>query len=261
MDLNGKVAIVTGSSRGLGKAISKTLARVGVKVVLAARTELPHPRIDGTIMKTAEEIIAEGGIALPVKCNVTSDDDISLLVENTLKQFDRIDILVHCAAANFPGGIEATQLAKWDILMGLNFRGLAALVKSILPSMKQQGEGHIINVSPKINHALTEGGTYSLSKQISTLLSLTMAEEFKQYGIAVNTLWPEGSLRTEGMIAMGRINSNNQDPQRFADAVFEIVSKDPKAYTGHTLSDIEILREVGIEDFSKYDLPQLEENS
>ena len=253
MDLNGKVAIITGSSRGLGKAIALTLARNGVKVVVAARTESPHPRIGGTIMQTANEIIAEGGSVLPVKSNVILDDDVTSLVEKTLNEFDRIDILIHCAAANFQGGFEATDLGKWDILMGLNFRGLASLVKSVIPSMKQQGEGHILNVSPKIGGNIT--GPYTLSKQASTLLSLSMSKEFSTYGIAVNTIWPEGSsLRTEGMIAMGRVNPDDQSPQRFADAVFEIISKDPKKYTGNTLSDMEVLRECGVNDFSKYDL-------
>ena len=119
--------------------------------------------------------------------------------------------------------------------------------------MKQQGEGHILNVSPKIGGNIT--GPYTLSKQASTLLSLSMSKEFSTYGIAVNTIWPEGSsLRTEGMIAMGRVNPDDQSPQRFADAVFEIISKDPKKYTGNTLSDMEVLRECGVNDFSKYDL-------
>jgi citronellol/citronellal dehydrogenase len=270
MELNGKVAIVTGSSRGLGKAIAKTFARAGASVTLAARTEEPHPRIGGTIIQTAKEIKEEGGTSLPVKCNVAIDDDIESMVQKTLDVFGHIDVLIHPAAANFPGSIEATDLRRWDILMSLNFRGLAALAKAVLPSMKTAGEGHIVNVSPKLRldtgtsgvQSGYFGGPYGLSKQASTLLALTMAEEFKDYGIAVNTIWPDGSrLRTEGMIAMGRVDPSAQDPQRFADAVAEIISKDPRSYTGHSLSDIEILHDAGITDLSKYDLPPLEETS
>ena len=270
MDLNGKVAIVTGSSRGLGKAIAKTFARSGASVTLAARTEEPHPRIGGTIIQTAEEITAEGGTSLPIKCNVAADEDIESMVQKTLDAFGRIDILIHPAAANFPGGVEAMDLRRWDILMGLNFRGLAALAKAVLPSMKTAGEGHIVNVSPKLSPDIGKsgvqsgyfGGPYGLSKQASTLLSLAMAEEFKDYGIGVNTIWPDGSrLRTEGMIAMGRVDPGAQDPQRFADAFSEIVAKDPRLYTGQSVSDIEILHDAGITDLSKYDLPPLEETS
>jgi citronellol/citronellal dehydrogenase len=256
MDLNGKVAIVTGSSRGLGKAVAKTFARAGAKVTIAARTEEPHPRIGGTIKQTAQEIQESGGLALAIRCNVASDDDIENLIKKTLDEFGRIDILVHPAAAISRGGLEETDLKRWDILMGLNLRGLAALTKAVLPSMKTAGEGHIINVSPKITQ--TFGGPYGLSKQAATLLALSMAEEFKDYSIAVNTIWPADSkLRTEGMVAMKMAPRDGHDPQRFADAVATMVSKDSKSYTGNSVTDIEVLKEEGITDLSKYDLPPL----
>ena len=102
--LSGKVAIVTGASRGLGKAIAMRFADQGAKVAILARTEEPHPRIAGTIHETAEGIMAGGGVCLPLKCNVGSAEDIANAVNATLGEFGRIDIVIHNAAANFQGG-------------------------------------------------------------------------------------------------------------------------------------------------------------
>lgn len=260
MELDGKVAIVTGGSRGLGAATAKAFARAGTKVTLAARTEQPHPRIGGTLLQTADAIKAEGGVALPVRCNIASDEDVEAMVQKTVEEFGRIDFLVHPAAANFPGGVEANDMRRWDILMGINFRGVAVLAKAVLPSMKEAGGGHIINVSPRYP-APTQGefaGPYGLSKTASTLLSMALAKEFGQYGIAVNTIWPEGRLRTEGMLAMGRVDPDARDPQKFADAVLAMMSQDPKTYTGRMMTDVEALAEIGVTDLSKYDLPPME---
>ena len=122
--------------------------------------------------------------------------------------------------------------------------------------MVNNGEGHIINVSPKLSG--DPGGPFQLSKQVSTLLSLSLAAEFKKDAIAVNTIWPSGRLHTEGMVALGWIDKDTKDPQQFADAVAAMVAKDPRTYTGRSMSDTEVLQEEGVTDFSKYDLPSAE---
>lgn len=250
--LDGKVAIVTGASRGLGKAMALTFAREGAKVALLARTEEPHPRIGGTINETAEAIRAAGGTALPIRCNVGSAEEIGVAVQRTLDELGRIDILVHNAAANFPGNAADIDPGRWDILMGVNPRALFLLVRGALTGLKAQG-GHIISVSPKLATTSSNAAPYGLSKQLQTLLTLGMAEEFREHGIAANCLWPDGQRTSEGFMLMrGGFVSGMLDTQIFADAALAMVSKDTHSYTGRALLDTEVLREEGITDFSPY---------
>ena len=251
--LDGRVAIVTGASRGLGKAMALTFAREGARVALLARTEEPNPRIAGTIHATADEIRQTGGTALPIRCNVGAPEDIEAAVQRTIEEFGRIDILVHNAAANFPGSAVEIDPRRWDILMGVNPRALFLLARGALPSLQTQG-GHIISVSPKLETALRGAALYSLSKQLQTRLALGLAEELREQGVAANCLWPDGQRTSEGtMLMRGGFVDGMLDTQIFADAALAIVTKDPRTNTGRALLDKEVLQEEGITDFSGYE--------
>ena len=251
--LDGKTAIITGASRGLGKAIALTFAREGASVALLARTEDPNPRIAGTIHETAEAILNAGGVALPIRCNVGSPEDIEAAVNATLAQFGRIDILVHNAAANFPGGAVEIDPRRWDILMNVNPRALFLLTKGALQALQAQG-GHIISISPKQQTSVGGASPFTLSKQLQTSLALGLSKELTEQNIAVNCLWPDGQRTSEGtMLMRGGYVSGMLDTQIFADAALAIVSKDPRGYSGRTLLDAEVLREDGITDFSLYE--------
>jgi len=251
--LSGKVAIVTGASRGLGKAIAMRFADQGAKVAILARTEEPHPRIAGTIHETAEGIMAGGGVCLPLKCNVGSAEDIANAVNATLGEFGRIDIVIHNAAANFQGGAIDIDPNRWDISMNVNPRALFLLVRGSLEALKQNG-GHIISVSPKLEDSIRGASPYMLSKQLQTRLTLGLAEELKGHGIAANCLWPDGQRTSEGTMMMrGGYVEGMLDTSLFADAALAMVTKDPQSYTGKTLSDIEALKEDGIVDLSCYE--------
>ena len=262
MDLEGKVAIVTGSSRGLGKAMALAFARAGAAVAVAARTEEPHPRVKGTIHQTVEEIKAFGGRVIAVKCDVAIDEDIHRLAEETLKEFGQVDILVHNAAALMRGSIADLTLQRWDIMWKVNCRALFALAKEVLPSMQALGGGHILDVAPALrlpdpvspSAEGQRGGarTAGLLKQWASQLAMTMAEELAPYNIAVNCLHPAGARNTEGMQVVAGGNYGHTSPQLFADAALAIVTKDPSSYTGRTLTDEQVLRDEGVQDFSQY---------
>ena len=129
MRLHDKVAIITGASRGLGKAIALAFSREGARVVVAARTEKPSRLIAGTIYETAQEIENSGGIALPVKTDVANEDDVAIMLQRTMEKFKRVDILVANAATNRPAPFLKMPLKIWDEIIRVNIRGVALCAK------------------------------------------------------------------------------------------------------------------------------------
>lgn len=264
MQLEGKVAIVTGSSRGLGKAIALTFALEGAAVVVTARTEEPNPRISGTITQTVEEIQAAGGTAIGVRCDVGVDEDLQHLLDTVMKECGGVDILVHNAAARIPGGILDLTTRRWDVLWNVNLRAFFVLAKGVTPSMQARSGGHILNVSPGLRLPDPAQGTGDsspprdtniggLPKEWASQLALALAQELAPHRIAVNCLFPRGPRNTEGMRASsGGAAYGHTSPQIFADAALAIVTKDPATYTGHTVTDEEVLRAQGVTDFRRY---------
>ncbi|MBI4497826.1 MAG: SDR family NAD(P)-dependent oxidoreductase [Chloroflexi bacterium] len=258
MSLEGRVALITGASRGLGKAMALTFARAGADIVVAARSETqPHPQLPGTIYETAEAVRALGRRALPVRCDITKPEDIDAAVAKALEEFGKIDILVHNAAVRVMGSLAEMPLRRWDLMLNGNFRAAVGLVKGVLPSMQQQGWGHILVVAPKPDPeaARGEGLAYGLSKAAASLFVLGAAQELAGYGIAINCLWPEGARDSEGTRMFRPLDpKNTTTADLFADAALVIVSKDPSVRTGQALDDETVLRAEGMTDFSRYAL-------
>lgn len=239
MELNKKVAVVTGSSRGLGKAIALSFARKGARVVVAARTEKPSRFIPGTIYETAEEIESLGGIALPVKTDVASEIDVDKMVQKALDRFERIDILVANAATNRPAPFLRMPLKIWDEIIRVNIRGVAVCAKAVLPAMMEQGEGHIItlsSVSYKLHHEPFTGLAYDVSKAAINRFTTGLADELKSHRIAVNALVPDNTV-TEGwsFLNPSADKSGWSKPERWASYAAFIARQDSASFTGKIL--------------------------
>lgn len=138
MELNGKTAIITGSSRGIGLAIAKRLAKAGVNIVIAAKTDTPHPKLPGTIHTAAEEIISSGGKALPLVLDVRDEMQIQQVVDQSAAHFGGIDILVNNASAIYLAGIEHTPAKKYDLMQQINVRGSYLMAQACIPYLKNQ---------------------------------------------------------------------------------------------------------------------------
>lgn len=197
-DLTGKVAIVTGGSRGIGRAVSFGLARAGAKVVVASRTEAevsPDAEFQryaaGNIHDTAESIRREGGDALAVKCDVTDANDIRGLVAATLAHYGRLDILFSNAGIDCESPVADLDPDLLDRCLAVNVRAPLLLCKYALPALLEQGSGSIIGVTSGSARGYREGRVgYSMSKAALERMFLSLAEEVRPNNIAVNLFSP-----------------------------------------------------------------------
>ena len=256
MRFEGKVALVGGASRGLGRRLALGLAAEGADVALAERTEEENPRLPGTIHSAAEELRALGRRALALRMDVTSEEQVQQAVAGTVEAFGRLDIVVLTAAAVFPTGIEDTPLRRWDLMMQLNLRAPFVLMQAALPHLRAAGGGHVLVVSPPLGPEMLGGRNvpYALSKQAGTMLVVNAARELAESGIAANCLWPAHPRRTEGMLVLGiQREEDLKNPQIFVDAALALLAKEPRAFTGQALTDEALLAREGVTDLSPYD--------
>jgi len=244
MKLSNKVAIVTGSSRGLGKAIAIGFAGEGASVVIAARTEVEGP-MPGTIYKTAEEIEALGQRAIAVRCDVTSEESVNNMVQKALAQFGHIDILVNNAGIAYYPPVVETPLKRWELVIRVNLIGAFLCTKAVLPKMVEQRRGSIINitsVSATDRGPSVTGVAYGVSKAGLERFTWGLATEVGKYNIAVNALKPKGVVDTEGMRFMLPDEDRSQwvSPDMMVKAAIFLAAQDATGVTGTVAFDEEI---------------------
>jgi citronellol/citronellal dehydrogenase len=200
--LAGSVAIVTGASRGIGRALAIGLADAGAAVVCAARTEVESAgNLPGTIHATAAAVAASGGSALAVRCDIGSEHDIENLIESTRARFGRVDVLVNNAMTPTRAPFADSTAEQWDESMRVNVRSLFLTSRAIMRPMADAGGGSIINISsgaadPNIVGLPPGYLTYSVAKAALERFSTALAGELAPLGIAVNALRP-GAVKTE----------------------------------------------------------------
>lgn len=249
MKLDGKVAIVTGGSRGIGKQICLTLAGEGARVVVAARTETEGGKLSGTIHQTAQEISDAGGTALAVRTDITKDEDVANLVKAALNEYGRIDILVNDAAANMNATVMDLSIKRWDLMMNVNLRGTFMCSKAVLPTMIEQRSGNIMAMTSIAAKRKAPPGEvcYTITKAGIELFCWGLAKEVAEYNIAVNDLYPTGGVTTDGFKEVFKHRAFDEDfmkqmksPQAIADAALWIVQQDATTFTGQSVNDDEV---------------------
>ena len=256
--LQGKTLFITGGSRGIGLAIALRAARDGASVAIAAKTTEPHPKLPGTLYTAAEEIEKAGGRALPCVVDIRFEDHVQAAVEQTVKTFGGIDILVNNASAIYLSGTLETPMKKWDLMHGINARGTFLCSQACLPHLKKAKNPHILNNSPPPStdpRWFAPHVAYSLAKFGMTFCALAMAEEFRDEGIAVNTLWPKTVIATaavRNLLGGEDTIRGSRTPEIMADAAHAILTKPSREFTGRFCVDEDVLRAEGVNDFSKY---------
>jgi len=262
MSLKGRVLFITGGSRGIGLEIGKRAAQDGAKVVLAAKTAEPHPKLPGTIFTAAEEIIGAGGEALPLVLDVRDEQNVRDAVEQTVSHFGGIDICVNNASAISLTNTPDTDMKRYDLMHQINGRGTYLVSKYCIPHLKNSNKAHILNLAPPLDMSPKWFGphlAYTMAKFTMSMCVLGMAEELKPDRIAVNGLWPRTAIATaavKNVLGGEELMNISRTPEIMADAAYEIFIQDPSSFTGNFCIDDLILYEAGIRDFSKYaDVP------
>ena len=262
MSLKGRVLFITGGSRGIGLAIGKRAAKDGAKVVLAAKTAEPHPKLPGTIFTAADEIVEAGGEALPIVLDVRDEKNVIDAVEQTISHFGGIDICVNNASAISLPTTPDTDMKRYDLMHQINGRGTYLVSKYCIHHLKQSNGAHILNLAPPLDMKPKWFGphlAYTMAKYTMSMCVLGMAEELKSDGIAVNGLWPRTAIATaavKNVLGGEELMNISRTPEIMADAAYEIFIKDPVSFTGNFCIDDLVLYEAGVRDFKKYaDLP------
>lgn len=255
MELEGKVAIVTGASRGIGRELCVGLAGAGMKVIAAAKTVMAHPKLPGTLEETVAAVEAIGGEALAVKADLREEADIERVVAAALERFGRIDVLLNNAGALWWKPVLETPAKRFDLVMGVNVRASFLLSAAVARHMVERGGGgHIVMMSPPLDTRPHPGmAAYTVSKYGMTQVALSLAEELRPHGIGVNALWPATPIKSMATLYWGMGDPKTwREPSILVDATLAILAADPRTFTGRALIDEELLMERGVTDFRRY---------
>src|SRR3984957_445488 len=256
--LKGKTLFITGASRGIGKAIGLRAARDGANVVIAAKTQEPHPKLPGTIHTAAREIEHHGGNALACVCDIRDEAQIAAAVKMAVERFGGIDILVNNASAISMTGTVATPMKRFDLMHQVNTRGTFACSQACIPHLMKAENPHILNLSPPLNMLakwFAPHVAYTMAKFGMSMCVLGMAEELRHQRIAVNALWPRTVIATaavQNLLGGDDVMKGSRTPEIMGAAPHVILTPPSHEQTGTFFIDDEVLQAAGVTDLSKY---------
>ncbi len=245
--LEGRVAVVTGSSRGIGRVMALRLAAAGAAVVVTGKSEHSTERLPGSIHSVAEEVVAAGGRAIAVHLDVRREEDVAAMVARTVEELGGLDILVNNAGALWWKPVLETPAKRYDLMWEVNVRGAFLCAQHALPHMIRNGWGHVVMCSPPIGTSANPGHVaYMTTKMGVTRLAIGIAAEHRDDNVACNSLWPVTLIESLATInhAVGD-RTIWRSPDILADALLQIVSSEPRDLTGRQLLDEPFLRERG----------------
>ncbi len=248
MELDGKVAIVTGASRGVGAATAVALAAEGMRVACAARATAAAPLpLPGTLDDTVARIEAAGGTAIAVPTNLADDDAVTAMVATTVERLGPVDILVNNAAITFPGDIDL-PMKRFDLVFAVDLRAPVIAAQAVVPGMVTRREGAIVNVSSAAALNYYPGQmAYGMAKAGLEHFSASLAAQLRPHGVAVNTFRIDVPVASEGFLAAlpDVDHSDWEPPEVAAEGIVWMLGR-PPTYTGHNVGLAALRAEHGI---------------
>jgi len=248
MELRGAVALVTGASRGVGRAIAIGLAEAGASVACAARATDASPlRLPGTVDETVRVITERGGAALAVPTDLSKPAEVEAMVARTIAHFGRLDLLVNNAAITFPGDIDL-PMKRWDLVMEVNLRAAVLAIKAALPGMLERRSGAILNLSSAAAVMPVPGLlVYGVSKAATERVTTGLAADVKPNGVAVNCLRIDVPIASEGFVYNApELDKSDWEPTEVsAEAALWMLGRPPD-FTGQVLGITDLRREHGV---------------
>lgn len=256
MSLKGKTLFITGGSRGIGLAIALRAAQDGANIAIAAKTVVPHPRLEGTIHTAAAEITRAGGQALPLAVDVRDEAAVKAAIDATASRFGGIDIVVNNASAIQLTPVQQTDMRRFDLMHQINARGTFMVSKYAIPLLRKAANPHILMLSPPLDMKekwFAPHTAYSMAKFGMSLVVLGLAGELRGQ-VAVNALWPRTTIATaaiKNLLGGDAVIRRSRKPEILAEAAWRIFQK-PAEFTGNFLIDDTFLAGEGISDFDRY---------
>jgi len=248
VELDGKVAIVTGASRGVGAATAIMLAERGCRVVCAARaTDAAPVPIPGTIDETVRKITDAGGTAVAVPTNLAKDAEVEQMIAATVDHFGPVDILVNNAAITFPGDLDL-DMKRFDLLMQVDLRAPLLAIRAVMGSMKERRSGSILNISSIAGLNYFPGlMAYGMSKAALEHLTVSAAYQLRPFNVAVNTFRIDVPVASEGFVFnLPDADHSDWEPSEVAAEGIVWMLEQPPTYTGHNVGMARLRADEGI---------------
>jgi citronellol/citronellal dehydrogenase len=253
---DGKVALVTGASRGLGKAIAQRLAGEGATVAITARTMDPDPKYHGSLQQTLDEIVNAGGSAVAIQADLSKPDDRQRLFAELVGRAGAPDILVNNAAVTFLRPLDEFPERRARVMVEMHVLAPMHLAQLAIPAMRERGRGWILNIT-SVGGDLPEGppfsefdrsagfGVYGTVKAALNRLTKSLAAELYDDGIAVNAAAPSNPVATPGAGTLDLAKTDTEDIELITQTALTLVTADPKSMTGRIAHTQPFLREIG----------------
>jgi citronellol/citronellal dehydrogenase len=256
-DLSGSTAFITGTTRGIGKALALALAEQGCNVVSTGKTtDEDETELEGTIEQTAREVRERGPEALALELNLRDEARVEAVVAEAIDHFGEIDIVINNASAIQLANVADLPANRFDLLTDVNVRGTHLVAHEFADHLAGQDGAWLLSNSPPVVTDRSPGkAPYAWSKLGMSFITLSLAEELASHDVGCNTFWPVTAIDTRATRYFGLGTEDDwRTPEILSDAVLQLLARDPAECTGQSFYDEELLRAAGVSEFSAYNL-------